>query len=262
MPEESKRGSKGGDARAAKLTKEQRSAIAKDAAKKRWAKKENGTSAEVAILGNIAPIDFSKIGAISEEYSSNPVPIFTIPEAPKATEAQIEPPPAPRPSPPSPAEKGRRRAAKEKPVSKVYRQALSIAEKEYAETIEELAFHDGMAARLNAKLPRLIQTIQALGGTIDPQASVIQAYHPMMNGVSHHPQQPALNYPPPPDQMPPQTFDPALFATNNGPLPGLAPAIAHIPLVPNKPVGGAIDLGYTPVDEEGPALPKIGGDWR
>ena len=37
---ESKRGSNGGTARAEKLTKEQRSEIAKDAAKKRWAKKD------------------------------------------------------------------------------------------------------------------------------------------------------------------------------------------------------------------------------
>ena len=73
MTDETKRGSKGGAARAEKLTKEQRSAIAKAAAEKRWAKKKektitevtvengpNGTSAAVTFSdGEIAPLDLN-----------------------------------------------------------------------------------------------------------------------------------------------------------------------------------------------------------
>ena len=56
------------------------------------------------------------------------------------------------------------------------------------------------------------------------------------------------------------TFDPNLFAANNMPVPGLAPT-AKPPLMPQTAVGGAMDLDYMPVEEEGPGLPKMGGGW-
>jgi hypothetical protein len=33
-------------------------------------------------------------------------------------------------------------------------------------------------------------------------------------------------------------------------------------VVTNKPLGGAIDLDFVPVDDEGPGLPKMGGGWQ
>jgi hypothetical protein len=60
----------------------------------------------------------------------------------------------------------------------------------------------------------------------------------------------------------PPNIDPNLYAANNSPLPGLAPAIANAPLIPNKALGGATDLDFVPTDEEGPVLPKMGGGWQ
>ncbi len=260
MSEPAKRGSNGGNARAAKLTKEQRSDIAKKAAEKRWgAKSKENTidtlkKADTEWLNNhIVISDVNSTTGVTSAPSTEPLVISGGAVIPKPfiykEEKRI-----------TPAEKGRRRASKDKPVSKVYKQALSTAEKEYAETVEELSYHDEMAARLKSKLPRLIQTIRALGGTIDPQAELLQ--YRQLQTSNYGPPMTQPLHPVDPMQNLPNPIDPALYTTNANPVPGLAPAVANAPLVPDKPMGGAIDLGYTPVDDgEGPGLPKMDGGW-
>jgi hypothetical protein len=244
MSEPSKRGSNGGNARAAKLTPEERSKIAKAAAAKRWAKKEE-TAPNTEPFADLPPESPAVI-------TSEPQPI------PIHLSSSKEPPVTARtPATPTPAERGRRRASKDKPVSKVYRQALSTAEKEYAETVEELSYHDEMAARLKAKLPRLIQTIRALGGTIDPQAELLQSRQMQPSNYGA----PAQNYPTDPPQNLPNPIDPALFQTNSGPLPGLAPAVAQIPPISNTAVGGAMDLDYVPRDDDAPPISPKDRGW-
>ena len=249
MSEPSKRGSNGGNARAAKLTKEQRSAIAKKAAAKRWGKKDKVEDVSIVSappLPESGGREPSINGIIPIQAETITTTVHTPPQQPIV--APQAPAVARTPSTSTPAERGRRRASKEKAVSKVYRQALSTAEKEYAETVEALAYHDEMAARLKAKLPRLIQTIRALGGTIDPQAELLQSRQ-------------TTNYPVDPSQNLPNPIDPALFQTNSGPLPGLVPAAANAPVIPNMAAGGAMDLDYIPKDDEEPEPLKTGKGW-
>jgi hypothetical protein len=122
-----------------------------------------------------------------------------------------------------------------------------------------------MAARLKSKLPFLRNTILSLGGTIDPQASISEAYQVSAQMPNMMPSyQPPQYQPPQIDQLPtaPNNIDPALFGANSNPLPGLAPALANAPVILDKPMGGAIDLDFVPVTEnEGPGLPKMGGGW-
>src|SRR5580698_4273917 len=122
-------------------------------------------------------------------------------DAEQAVVVPAAPVPPQKPHKPTPAEKGRKRASKDKPVSKVYGQALAIAEREYAETVEELAYHDEMAARLKAKLPRLVQTIKALGGTIDPQLEMQPQNYP---NAAYIPNGGVPYMPSTPPQLPPQ----------------------------------------------------------
>lgn len=141
-----KQGSKGGNARKSNLTPEQRKAIASSGAKARW----------------------EKFRQKKEEEKQ----AAAVPDA-KQEVAVIEA----QPPVPTPAEIGRSRA-KQKPVLKVYGQALAAAEKEYSEAITELAYHDEMSARLKARIPMLAQTIRTLGGVVtgtpispEPQAA-------------------------------------------------------------------------------------------
>jgi hypothetical protein len=251
MSEPAKRGSNGGNARAAKLTKEQRSDIAKKAAQKRWGKLKEESEPQTprpSIINETPLYPVPNALIYAGEIKPTPEPIPATPERSIPTRM---------PSTPTPAERGRRRASKDKPVSKVYRQALSTAEKEYAETVEELSYHDEMAARLKSKLPRLIQTIRALGGTIDPQAELLQSRQMQPSNYGA----PAQNYPIDPSQNLPNPIDPALYATNNTPLPGITSPIAQVPPPPNTSAGGAIDLDFKPQEDEGPPLPRMGGGW-
>ena len=152
-----------------------------------------------------------------------------------------------KPHKPTPAERGRSRASKEKPVAKVYKQALMIAEKEYAETVEELVYHEEMAARKKSNLPRIIQTIKALGGTIDPQAIEPQNYpNPSYNpysGVPHIP----LHFPQPttPDLMQDSHgIDPALYQANSGPVPRSSLATQQAEMVAGVVTGGTEELDW------------------
>lgn len=117
-----------------RLTPERRKEIAKKAAEGRWAKKKA--------------------------------------KEPKPVEPEAIPEPPPVPAEPTPTELGRRRAAKRQAVPPVFGKALAAAEREYAKDLEELAYHEEMAARLKARIPQLVQTIRALGGTMNGVAEV------------------------------------------------------------------------------------------
>lgn len=124
---------RGGEARKKNLTPERRKEIAAAASAARWGKKDKPPEAP--------PVDQP----------------LTIQEASPAPAPVAEPASRPR--------------IKDKPVPKAYGQALATAEKELGQSLRDLAFHDEMSAKLKAKLPWLIQTIKALGGTINPEAA-------------------------------------------------------------------------------------------
>jgi hypothetical protein len=131
-------------------------------------------------------------------------------------------------------------------VSKIYGKALSVAEKEYDEAREELAFHDEMAARLTAKMPRLIQTIRALGGTIDPHVETdefnrfnhVSGPQSSVNFGYAQSQQPVFNNPM--KDMP--EIDQSLYLANSGPVPRQNPVIQPAERIGGEPFGGAVDL--------------------
>ena len=111
---------------------------------------------------------------------------------------------------------------------------------------------------LNAEIPSLVQIIRALGMT--PNMNGFQDFTASIPNMNPY-QQPQYQQPqvaPVQDNNP---IDPALYATNANPVPGLAPAVANAPLVTDKPMGGAIDLDFTPVEDEGPPLPRMGVGW-
>ena len=243
MSEPSARGSNGGNARAAKLTKEQRSAIAVMAAKKRWAKPREITEQELKVgIAQISDGLKEVLVSAAAQIAPQAAPV------PQPTPIYIPPPP----EPPKPIQKRR------KPMVKEFGKAHSYAEKRLAEALKERAEAMGKVAMLNAEIPSLVQIIKALGMT--PNTNGFQDFTapiPNMNPYQIPPYQQ-------PQTIPSQDInpiDPALYATNSNPLPGLAPAIANTPVVTNKPLGGAIDLDFTPTEDEGPPLPRMGGGW-
>jgi hypothetical protein len=239
MTEPSKRGANGGKARKEKLSPERRKEIAREAAKKRWGKKEepNPTTVE---LGPIT---------IETFHEQLPPPVIVTLSTPQPAPIPYIPPPA-APEPPKAVQKRR------KPMVKEFGKAHSYAEKRLAEAIKERAEAMGKVAMLNAEIPSLVQIIRALGMT--PNMNGFQDFTAHMpNAISAY-QQPQVEQ----FSGPPNNIDPALFQANMGPLPGLAPAVANAPLVTDKPMGGAIDLDFVPTDDEGPGLPKMGGGWH
>jgi hypothetical protein len=292
MTAESKRGSNGGNARAEKLTKEQRSEIAKAAAAKRWGKKEekplldpeytkivdhiatgikksldgilqeNGLLSEGEVLhGDIYPtyggIERGSIPIVMPNVTS---PIQATPEPPPQPPAPV-PTVTPTPASVAPPKPARRQA---KPIPKAFKGASSYAGKRLAEAIRERAEAMGKVAMLNAEIPSLVQIIRALGmtpnmeGFQDFTAQMPSMYPQPINGMTPN------SFAPPSDPYSnaPNPIDPALYATNAAPVTGLAPAVQHAPLIPNTSLGGAVDLGYVPEEEEGPPLPSMGGGWH
>lgn len=292
MTDNGKRRSNGGRARDEKLTKEEKHRIASEAAKARWAEvrrkkaesekpkvdpvvaaEETGIHAEDA---GLEPTVWPTYGGIERSMpmldpNTNPpaVPFQAVPRTlpiPVVAPIYIPPPPTltpVHPEPPKPVQK------RKNPIPKAFKGASSYADKRLAEAIKERAECMGRVAALNAEIPSLVAIIRALGMT--PNMNGYQdftAQIPPMNGYPdpvanpyaapvYQPisQQPQVEIPPPPN------IDPALYATNNNPVPGLAPAIANAPVITNKALGGAMDLDFVPTDEEGPALPKMGGGW-
>ena len=240
MTEPSARGSNGGKARKEKLSPERRKEIAREAAQRRWAKPKDTPKVEI--------IDSS----LDSEDQTPPFIPPTIQSIPAPIPTPVHPPAAAEP--PKPIQKRR------KPMVKEFGKAHSYAEKRLAEALKERAEAMGKVAMLNAEIPSLVQIIRALGMT--PNTNGFQDFTASIPNTMTYP---TPQHQPPTEQLPntPNNIDPALYATNTNPVPGLAPAIANAPVEKNKPLGGAIDLGYTPVDEdEGPSLPKMGGGWQ
>ena len=293
MTTETKRGSNGGNARAEKLSKDDRSRIAREAAQIRWAKKdgpkplvdpevtkvvdhiaagikksldgilqENGLLSDGEVLhGDIYPT----YGGI--ERGSIPI---TAPNVTLPVQAAPEPPPpppvpvptvTPTPSPVAPPKPPRRQT---KPKPKAFKDASSYAQKRLEEAIRERAEAMGKVAMLNAEIPSLVAIIRALGmtpnmaGFQDFTAQMPTMYPQPMNGTTPG------SFAPPAESYhnAPNPIDPALYATNAAPVTGLAPALQQAPLIPNTSLGGAVDLGYVPQEDEGPPLPSMGGGWH
>ena len=285
MAAEKKRGSNGGNARAEKLTKEQRSAIATAAAQRRWAKK-NGTDVEKLVV-KITDPPFTLSGStVQPAIIYEPVAAPIIHEPPKEFHCPaciggnplehglhiagtIEHPFTPVPaqivdSPPvfvepapAPPQKPVRRVPRV--IPKEFKGASQYAEKRLPLAIKEKSEHVGAVAKLDAEINDLVRVIKALGGSVDPQFQ-----QPL------YPQQPYYPNPgaPPQYQMPQGQgpvdpgIDPALFQANMGPIPGVNPDVPKVPVIPNTSLGGAMDLDYVPRDEEDrPKLPNMGGGW-
>jgi hypothetical protein len=252
MTEPSVRGANGGVARAAKLTKEQRSAIAVMAAKKRWAKPREITEQELKVgIAQISDGLKEVLVSAAAQIAPQAAPV------PQPTPIYIPPPP----DPPKAVQKRR------KPMVKEFGKAYSRAEKLLEEALKKRSDAVKIIIACNEDIPMYVNVIKSLGGTVDPQAMRAVDIR-SLDGASTAQN---MNFYQPPQYQQPQTIpsqdvnpiDPALYATNANPVPGLSPAIANAPVVLNKPLGGAIDLGYTPVDEDaGPGLPNMGGGWQ
>jgi hypothetical protein len=270
MTESTVRGANGGNARAAKLSKEQRSNIAKQAAAKRWAKKDEP---KPLIAPEITKeVDYIAVGIkksivdILHENGLHTDDEILVAKPPSNAPLLISGPTMtvpfiyreePKPTPPEPPKAAQRR---KKPMVKEFGKAHSYAEKRLAEALKERAEAMNKVAMLNAEIPSLVQIIKALGMT--PNMNGFQDFTAHIPNTMPTYQQP--QYQPPIEHSPaaPNNIDPALFQANSNPLPGLAPALANAPVVANKPLGGAIDLDFVPVDDEGPELPKMGGGWQ
>lgn len=264
MSDPSKRGSNGGNARAAKLTKEQRSAIAKQAAAKRWAKKDT-----VALPEDHIAISYAS--SKTEEPPATPSTSFVMDESPNpipssfiyANEAKAQSIPTPTAQESAKATQRRR-----KPIVKEFGRAYSKAEKLLDEALRKRSEAIKVILACNEDIPSYVDVIRSLGGTINPEA-LKKVDIPQLSRLSPNPQ---YQYQPAYELVSPQTVagsaqnlpnpvDPALFRANDNPLPGLVPAAAQAPLISKTAMGGAADLDYVPREEEGPPLPKMGGEW-
>lgn len=264
MTDSAKRGASGGNARKEKLSPERRSEIAKEAAQKRWAKTDDKiTSVIVTSGGPGAKTNFTAVSSNGHEKEII-LPASLTNEASTTHTERLPEPPTTLVSP---------KKRQSKPMPKAFKGASSYAEKRLAEAIRERSEYMGRVAALNAEIPSLVSVIRALGGTPNVNGAGMMAYPPMDNNyqapVGYYPgaapytplpapQQPVVENPYP--NAP--NIDPALFRTNSNPLPGLVPAAAQAPVIPGTSVGGALDLDYVPRDDDGPALPKMGSDWR
>lgn len=281
------RGSSGGAARAAKLTKEERSRIAKEAAQRRWNKAKESLE-KAADAGIPAEIN-EPAGDIYPTYGGLDRTPPTVPEPPKdnhchacssgqniekgegthvlgtlkhpfhSTLTQIvdtppvlvDPTPVPLPKPPK---------RQPKPMPKEFKGASQYAEKRLPQAIKEKSEHVGAVAKLDAEINDLVRVIKALGGHVDPQFNqpIYAAQNPYQPNFSQ-------GYPSAPSAvMTPQNdpgIDPALFQANMGPTPANAP-MPQVPIIPNTSLGGAMDLDYQPrEEEENNKLPSMGGGW-
>ena len=260
MSKERVRGSNGGNARKAKLPQERRSEIAREAAKKRWAKAPDIAtittvpSQAESIIVRVPSMLESPVGdngakhcpacamgqslekgegthiLLTVEHPYDPGPAQVLHDAP------IQAPTAPQ----------IQRKQRPKPIPKAFKGASSYAEKRLAEALKERAEYMGRVAALNAEIPSLVQVIRALGtSTIPPEA--MQAYPPMMpdyNGPSRMPGQYQPNSTDPTQSVP--GIDPALFHANSGPVPRIGSSTPPAAFIPGEMVGGTTDLDYDP----------------
>jgi len=187
MTVESKRGSNGGDARAKKLSNEERKTIASTAAKARWAKKraENNPIETKISYVNTKTGETTASTIIDAEYPE----VDEVPEASPAPVAQAIVPVIPN-APKTDKRTTKRRAR----LPKEFGAAHSYAEKRLADAIKERAEAMGKVNMLNAEIPSLVQIIKALKTTEGPIPSFNnpQAYQtlpiPIAVGINPNPQ--------------------------------------------------------------------------
>jgi HNH endonuclease len=206
----SRTGSKGGLARKAKLSADERSAIARKGAKAKWKKRREKITKSIA------------------KKKAAGIPVHT----PEVVIVQKE---------------------KIKRMPKEFGAAYSVAEQRLAEALKERASALQKLAALKEEIPSLVEIIRALGGQVNPQALAPMVQTNM--GLEPPFVAPALS----PEVEAPNNIDPALFRTNGAPLPGIT--APPVPIIPNTAVGGAMDLDYTPTDDE-PRKPNGGGGWQ
>jgi len=257
MSEPSVRGQNGGNARKEKLSPERRKEIGKLAAAKRWANKkaESDPTSPNYVSPEPPPINTSTI--VDPPPQSYVTGYLQAPPSPS-------PPPVYAPLPPEPPKPIQKRR---KPMVKEFGKAYYRAEKLLEEALKKRSEAVKIIIACNEDIPMYVNVIKSLGGTVDPQAMRAVDIR-SLDGAAHIQSVNPYQIPPyqPPQTIPSQDInpiDPALYATNSNPLPGLAPAVANAPVVLNKPMGGAMDLDYVPKEEdEGPGLPKMGGGWQ
>ena len=187
MTVESKRGSNGGDARAKKLSNEERKTIASTAARARWAKKraENNPIETKISYVNTKTGETTASTIIDAEYPE----VDEVPEASPAPVAQAIVPVIPN-APKTDKRTTKRRAR----LPKEFGAAHSYAEKRLADAIKERAEAMGKVNMLNAEIPSLVQIIKALKTTEGPIPSFNnpQAYQtlpiPIAVGINPNPQ--------------------------------------------------------------------------
>lgn len=240
MAEESKRGASGGNARALKLSKEQRSAIAKEAAKRRWDAKRKADADKADPSSDSwevpdPPVNESTpnpdngekhcpaclAGESLEEGEGTHIlatvehPV-TLPAAFQDAEATVI-----LPAPPAPPQKPPKRQSK--PMPKELKTASSYAEKRLPQAIKEKADLLVEVARREAEIQELTRVIQALGG----QSPV---------GIPSGP-----TYPNPAYQTPQQPYQlPAPYPEYNQPAP-VVPVVT--PMKPMKAGGAGVAMG-------------------
>lgn len=246
------RGANGGNARAAKLTKEQRSAIAKQAAAKRWATPKIYME-EPRFIPAVSPRpegwDFGarveapasttiELGPTTIETFHEQLPppiIVTIPTPQPAPIPYIPPPAAPEPPKPS---KSRR-----KPIVKEFSKAYSRAEKLLEEALKKRSDAVKVIIACNEDIPMYVNVINSLGGTVDPQAMKTVDIR-SLNGNGTTPNaMPAYQMPAyqSPQSVPPRSpleIDSALFHANSGPIPGISTPIQKPEIISGVVIGG------------------------
>jgi hypothetical protein len=183
MPEEEiiKRGSSGGTARAAKLSKEQRSKIASEAARARWAKKrgqvEIGCCSDGTATYGDPPAGKSDSPSASEETGPKHCPACLAGQSLEEGEgthvlATVEHPVAlpvafsdePTPTAPAPPRKAPKRPTKV--IPKEFKSASSYAERRLPKAIQEKADLIVELAKREAEIQELVRVLQAFGGQI------------------------------------------------------------------------------------------------
>jgi len=281
MSEPSKRGSNGGNARAAKLSKEERSLIASNAAKKRWAKKN-----EKPYLGPVIQtvggydnrVTEIKIGPIPEEMTiavpppahsyqinegSNHCPACAMGQSLEKGEgthllATVEHPAYSLPvesqsaedtvvipEPPAPPAKPSKRQAK--PMPKEFKTASSYAEKRLLQAVKEKADHVG-------EIEKHTNCIRKLDTEISELVPIIKALGGKIDVQAGPQQQPYPNpsyqhsFPPIPSVLEDNTpsIDPALYRANAGPMPATSSQIPPPELIPGVAIAGTEELNFDP----------------
>jgi hypothetical protein len=188
MTVESKRGANGGDARAKKLSKEERKTIASTAARARWAKKKaenNPVKTTISYVNTKTGETTAASTVIDAEYPE-------VDEVPAASPAPVEQAIVPViPNAPKTDKRTTKRRAR---LPKEFGAAHSYAEKRLADAIKERAEAMGKVNMLNAEIPSLVQIIKALKTTEGPIPSFNnpQAYQtlpiPIAVGINPNPQ--------------------------------------------------------------------------